>query len=165
MKSNENDVTQLVDDLSLNKLLEGTFEFPSSSNEKTKKLENSNDSVMPLVRKACSVLQPHKPAKSENLDNSDSFTNNKTSTDVLTSLSVDDGCNDGDNGEPSTTELSTESKVRYYNLIILVYFFVLPTMWKYCLMFDRFLALPNIHLVYHRWVSLIIINFMNNNCF
>ncbi|KAI4370109.1 hypothetical protein MLD38_018490 [Melastoma candidum] len=82
LKSSDSDITQLADDLSIIKLLEGTFENPSSSNEKTKKLANSNDSIMPLVRKACSVLQPLKPAKSENMEESDGFTSNKMATDI-----------------------------------------------------------------------------------
>ncbi|KAI4310352.1 hypothetical protein MLD38_035335 [Melastoma candidum] len=110
LKSSDSDITQLADDLSIVELLEGTFENPSSSNEKTKKFANSNDSIMPLVRKAFSVLQPLKPAKSENLEGSDTVTSNKMSTDIQTSVPMDEGCNGDDNGEPSTTEMCTASK-------------------------------------------------------
>lgn len=65
MKPEINDVTKLIEDLSLNKLLEGSYECPSLAKDKKKKLENDNDSLLSVVRNVWSILPTRKPIQSQ----------------------------------------------------------------------------------------------------
>ncbi|CAH8384348.1 unnamed protein product [Eruca vesicaria subsp. sativa] len=65
LKPEINDVTKLVEDLSLNKLLEGSYECPSLGKDKMKKPENSNDTLLSVVRNVWSVLPTRRPVQSQ----------------------------------------------------------------------------------------------------
>ncbi|KAF8049357.1 hypothetical protein N665_2228s0002 [Sinapis alba] len=65
LKPEINDVTKLVEDLSLNKLLEGSYECPSLGKDKMKKLENTNDALLSVVRNVWSVLPTKRPVQSQ----------------------------------------------------------------------------------------------------
>ncbi|GMH26705.1 hypothetical protein Nepgr_028548 [Nepenthes gracilis] len=57
LKSDVHDVTKLVDDISLNDLLDGSYEFPTFGKDKGRKAANVNVNILHLVRNALSVLQ------------------------------------------------------------------------------------------------------------
>lgn len=65
MKPDINDVTKLVEDLSLNKLLEGSYECPPLGKDKMKKLEKTNDTLLSVVRNVWSVLPTRRPVQSQ----------------------------------------------------------------------------------------------------
>lgn len=65
LKPDINDVTKLVEDLSLNKLLEGSYECPSLGKDKMKKLEKTNDTLLSVVRNVWSVLPTRRPVQSQ----------------------------------------------------------------------------------------------------
>ncbi|XP_018457682.1 uncharacterized protein LOC108828472 [Raphanus sativus] len=65
LKPEINDVTKLVEDLSLNKLLEGSYECPSLAKDKMKKLENTNDTLLSVVRNVWSVLPTRRHVQSQ----------------------------------------------------------------------------------------------------
>ncbi|KAJ0265693.1 Uncharacterized protein HA466_0019360 [Hirschfeldia incana] len=64
LKPEINDVTKLVEDLSLNKLLEGSFECPLGK-DKMKKRENTNDTLLSVVRSVWSLLPTRRPVQSQ----------------------------------------------------------------------------------------------------
>ncbi|KAG5382804.1 hypothetical protein IGI04_034274 [Brassica rapa subsp. trilocularis] len=62
LKPDINDVTKLVEDLSLNKLLEGSYECPPLGKDKMKKLDKTNnDTLLSVVRNVWSVLPTRRP--------------------------------------------------------------------------------------------------------
>ncbi|XP_024004306.1 uncharacterized protein LOC18009819 isoform X2 [Eutrema salsugineum] len=65
LKPEINDVTKLVEDLSLNKLLEGSYECPALGKDKMKKLDNTNDILLSVVRNVWSVLPTRRPLQSQ----------------------------------------------------------------------------------------------------
>ncbi|KFK40475.1 hypothetical protein AALP_AA2G000600 [Arabis alpina] len=65
LKPEINDVTNLVEDLSLNRLLEGSYECARLGNDKMKKLENPNDTLLSVVRSVWSILPTRRPVQSQ----------------------------------------------------------------------------------------------------
>lgn len=66
LKPDINDVTKLVEDLSLNKLLEGSYECPPLGKDKMKKLDKTNnDTLLSVVRNVWSVLPTRRPVQSQ----------------------------------------------------------------------------------------------------
>ncbi|KAJ0106080.1 hypothetical protein Patl1_17630 [Pistacia atlantica] len=80
LKSDIDDITKHVDDLSLRDLLDGTYKCPSLGKDKGKKATNMNESFVQSVRKACSILPLAKPPQSQNFTEVDSCTNKKLVT-------------------------------------------------------------------------------------
>ncbi|XP_010473649.1 PREDICTED: uncharacterized protein LOC104753070 isoform X1 [Camelina sativa] len=60
-----NDVTKLIEDLSLKNLLEGSYECPSLGKDKMKKLENTNDTLLSVVRNVWSIVPTRRPVQSQ----------------------------------------------------------------------------------------------------
>ncbi|CAL9237501.1 unnamed protein product [Arabidopsis halleri] len=60
-----NDVTKLVEDLSLKNLLEGSYECPSLGKDKMKKLENTNNTLLSVVKNVWSILPTKRPVQSQ----------------------------------------------------------------------------------------------------
>ncbi|KAJ4826154.1 hypothetical protein Tsubulata_037355 [Turnera subulata] len=77
LKTDVRDITNLVDDLSLNELLDGTYKCPSLGKEKGKTAANTSENVLHSVRKACSILQPCRPAQLQSSAELDSCSNEK----------------------------------------------------------------------------------------
>ncbi|KAL1212387.1 hypothetical protein V5N11_030021 [Cardamine amara subsp. amara] len=65
LKPEINDVTKLIEDLSLKKLLDGSYECPSLGKDKMKKLENTNDTLLSVVRNVWSILPTKRPVQSQ----------------------------------------------------------------------------------------------------
>ncbi|XP_056173752.1 uncharacterized protein LOC115692282 isoform X3 [Syzygium oleosum] len=95
LKSDNRDITKLVDDLSLIDILEGTFKCPSLGKEKGKKSANADDKLTQSVRKACSVLQPLRRGQSQNLAEIEICEDKKISS-VLSSASLAESGAEGD---------------------------------------------------------------------
>lgn len=95
LKSENRDITKLVDDLSLIDILEGTFKCPSLGKEKGKKSANADDKLTSSVRKAFSVLQPLRRGQSQNIAEIDICEDKKMSS-VLSSASVAESGAEGD---------------------------------------------------------------------
>ncbi|KAH7682424.1 hypothetical protein IHE45_05G120600 [Dioscorea alata] len=59
LKSDPHDVVELVDEVSLSELLDGSYIYPKLCPDKGKKTGNSSESIPVSVRKACSILMLH----------------------------------------------------------------------------------------------------------
>ncbi|CAE5962233.1 unnamed protein product [Arabidopsis arenosa] len=60
-----NDVTKLVEDLSVKNLLEGSYECPSMGKDKMKKMEDTNDTLLSVVKNVWSILPTKRPVQSQ----------------------------------------------------------------------------------------------------
>lgn len=107
LKTDIHDITKLVDDLSLNDLLQGTYECPSLAKDGGKKAANTTEHILHSVRKACSILQLYSSAQIQSFAEIDSCSNEKMPTCQSSSISF---VGNGDNGD-STTDLSLSNKV------------------------------------------------------
>ncbi|CAN1778312.1 hypothetical protein LINPERHAP1_LOCUS14355 [Linum perenne] len=105
LKTDVHDITKLVDELSLNDLLSGTYQCCRVGKEKVKKAGNSTESLLHSLTKACSVLQVPKPALSQNVAEIDSCSNENTAVCPQNSLSL----SNGEDGE-TTVDLSSPDK-------------------------------------------------------
>ncbi|GAV76139.1 hypothetical protein CFOL_v3_19614 [Cephalotus follicularis] len=97
LKLDIDDLTKLVDDMSLNELLDGTFECPRLGKDKGKKAANMNTNILDSIRKAYSVLPHPRPIQSQNGTETDSSSFKKMPTFVVS------GAN-GDEEDPCTTD-------------------------------------------------------------
>ncbi|CAN1189648.1 hypothetical protein LINPERPRIM_LOCUS24604 [Linum perenne] len=107
LKTDVHDITKLVDELSLNDLLSGTYQCCRVGKEKVKKAGNSTESLLHSLTKACSVLQVPKPALSQNVAEIDSCSNENTVVCPQNSLSL----SNGEDGE-TTVDLSSPDKMQ-----------------------------------------------------
>ncbi|KAI4315475.1 hypothetical protein L6164_028278 [Bauhinia variegata] len=108
LKHDIHDITKLVDEPSLDELLRGTFDCPSLSKDKGKKASNMSESFLNSVKKACSIIQLPKRVQSQNMVDTDSSSNMKMSTCQLSSFSVVESGDNGDKGQPCTTNVSCQ---------------------------------------------------------
>ncbi|PIA49121.1 hypothetical protein AQUCO_01300168v1 [Aquilegia coerulea] len=114
LKSDIHDVTKHVDELSLNDLLDGSYQYPSLRQDKGKKTANINDNLVIAIKKACSILQPSRPLQSQNGAKLDSNSNRKLNACLLStnsSLASGTDCNKGENcraGLASSSSVSRE---------------------------------------------------------
>ncbi|TQE07033.1 hypothetical protein C1H46_007423 [Malus baccata] len=107
LKSDNHDVTKLVDDVPLNELLDGTYKCPSLSRGKGKKPANVNDSFLHAVKKACSTLQQPRSVQPQLTAEVESNSDRVMSPWPLSMTSVVASGVDGDKGEPFITDLSS----------------------------------------------------------
>lgn len=112
LKADSQDITKLLDDLSLDELLDGSYKTSRSGKEKEKKAESSNENILNTVRKACSILQLHRPVHFQNFADADSCSDKKTSTcPSSASAHATDGNDEKGDGNLSTTDPSPSYKV------------------------------------------------------
>ncbi|XP_022942381.1 uncharacterized protein LOC111447442 isoform X1 [Cucurbita moschata] len=112
LKSDVHDFTKLTDDPTLNGLLDGSYDYSSLSKAKGKKDTNVNECFLQSIRKACSVLQLPWPVRPQNTAESESCSNSKPSTSLVSSVSsMEEGVN-FDAKELSTTDAPSLSKVQ-----------------------------------------------------
>lgn len=57
LKSDINDLTKHVDELSINELLDGTYKHPDLNPKRGEKVSSGSESILLSVRKACSIIQ------------------------------------------------------------------------------------------------------------
>ncbi|XP_057518565.1 uncharacterized protein LOC130799476 isoform X2 [Amaranthus tricolor] len=57
LKPDIHDISKLMDDISLDELLEGTYKWSDSGNDKGKKVANVTENILDSVKKACSVIR------------------------------------------------------------------------------------------------------------
>ncbi|TYI53721.1 hypothetical protein E1A91_D11G024400v1 [Gossypium mustelinum] len=88
LKSDDiHDVTELVEDLSLNELLDGIYEHPILGIEKGRKATNTTENFLHSVKKVFSVL-PLRRVQSQNVTDMDSSSHKKTPLCPLSSVSI-----------------------------------------------------------------------------
>ncbi|BBH03407.1 hypothetical protein Prudu_014272 [Prunus dulcis] len=107
LKSDNHDVTKLVDDVLLNELLDGTCKCPSLDKGKGKKPANVNDSFLHSVRKASFVLPLPRSVQPQHIAEVDSNSDKIMSPWPLSTSSVVTSGVNGDKGEPVITDLSS----------------------------------------------------------
>ncbi|XP_020419633.1 uncharacterized protein LOC18776228 isoform X2 [Prunus persica] len=112
LKSDNHDVTKLVDDVLLNELLDGTCKCPSLDKGKGKKPANVNDSFLHSVRKASFVLPLPRSVQPQHITEVDSNSDKIMSPWPLSTSSVVTSGVNGDNGEPVITDLSSCNEVQ-----------------------------------------------------
>ncbi|XP_058086612.1 uncharacterized protein LOC131233813 [Magnolia sinica] len=111
LKSDIHDVAKLVDELSLNELLDGSYKFPASCQQKGKKASNSYENIVCSVKKACSILSHHNAVESLNLVELDGSGNRRMNACVLSSSSRVTSRNDEDTSKDICMEdLASSSK-------------------------------------------------------
>ncbi|XP_077226753.1 uncharacterized protein LOC143860111 isoform X2 [Tasmannia lanceolata] len=112
LKSDLHDVTKYVDDLSLNQLLDGSYECPNLRQDKGKKVSNTNENIIHSVRKACSILSLHNAVEFQNAVELDHSCNRRMHTSLLGSSSCFTSTTDHVTRENCTTaDLESSSKV------------------------------------------------------
>lgn len=87
LKSDVHDFTKPTDDPPLNDLLDGSYDCANFSKDKGKKDTNVNECFLQSIRKACSVLQLPSPVRPQNMAESESCSNSKPSTSLVSSVS------------------------------------------------------------------------------
>ncbi|KAK3227912.1 hypothetical protein Dsin_007774 [Dipteronia sinensis] len=110
LKSDVNDVTNLVDGLSLKDLLDGSYDCPSLSKDKGNKAANKNENFLLSVRKACTILPRSKPVQSPNYAEMDSCSNNNLLVSPPSSVSLVSSGVNFDQRDSCTTILSSCDK-------------------------------------------------------
>lgn len=111
LKSDIHDVTKHVDELSLNDLLDGSYEYPSLRQDKGKKVIGTNETLVNTLKKACSILQPQNPIKQQNVAELDCNCGKKTDTGILCSGSSVACGTDTTKGDKVMESLVSASKV------------------------------------------------------
>lgn len=111
LKSDIHDVTKLVDEISVNRLLDGTYKCPSLGKDKGKKAVSTNENILHSVRKACSLLQLRRPVQSQQFSETDCSSNRKLSTSSSNSFSCVASNINGDKGDAYRMDLSSCYKV------------------------------------------------------
>ncbi|KAA0044850.1 hypothetical protein IC582_016967 [Cucumis melo] len=87
LKSDVHDFTKLTDDPPLSGLLDGSYDCANLSKDKGRKDANVNECFLQSIRKACSVLQLPLPVHPQNVPESESCSNSKPSTSLVTPVS------------------------------------------------------------------------------
>ncbi|KAF5730028.1 hypothetical protein HS088_TW20G00398 [Tripterygium wilfordii] len=91
LKTDIQDITEPIDDLSLNTLLDGSCTYPRLGKDKGKKAAIHTDNIMHSIGRACSILQLSGSHQSQDFAEVDSFSNKKNSP--FLSSSVTNGAN------------------------------------------------------------------------
>ena len=105
LKTDDHDITKLVDHISLNDVLDGTYECPSLGKDKGKKAINATENILHSVVKACFILHFSRPAHLQNFAETDVYSNEKMPTCPSYSVSI------VENGDSSATDISSSTKV------------------------------------------------------
>uniref|UniRef100_A0A6M2FAW6 Uncharacterized protein n=1 Tax=Populus davidiana TaxID=266767 RepID=A0A6M2FAW6_9ROSI len=104
LKTDDHDITKLVDHISLNDVLDGTYECPSLGKDKGKKAINATENILHSVVKACFILHFSRPAHLQNFAETDVYSNEKMPTCPSYSVSI------VENGDSSATDISSSTK-------------------------------------------------------
>ncbi|XVF10510.1 hypothetical protein REPUB_Repub07fG0189100 [Reevesia pubescens] len=109
LKADVHDVTKLVEDLSLNELLDGSYECPSLGKEKGRKAANTTENFLHSVRKAWSIL-PLRRVQSQNFTDIDNSLHKKMSMHPSSSISLSGSCINGDKEDTCSIDSSPCNK-------------------------------------------------------
>ncbi|KAK1268981.1 hypothetical protein QJS04_geneDACA006968 [Acorus gramineus] len=110
LKSDLNNAIKPVDDISLNKLLDGTYEN-NLCQDKGKKATDGNENILLSLRNACSVLSCQKAVESHNVIGMQSYCNGKMPAILQSSISGStDKTNHNDNKYRSKADLAPSGK-------------------------------------------------------
>ncbi|XVF51409.1 hypothetical protein PTKIN_Ptkin04bG0183000 [Pterospermum kingtungense] len=109
LKSDIDDVTMLVEDLSLNELLHGSYEYPVLGKEKGKKATNTTENFLDSVKKACSIL-PLQRVQPQNFTDIDNPSDELMPIHPPSSVSAAASCINGGKEEASFTDPSPCNK-------------------------------------------------------
>ncbi|GLT77751.1 hypothetical protein SLA2020_493110 [Shorea laevis] len=112
LKSDIQDITKLVDDISLNELLDGTYDCPSFGKDKGKKAAMTSGNFLASVRKAWSVLPVQKPVQSQNISEIDSFPSKKLSACSSSPVSLTATGVNGDKEDCCPADLSSSNQTQ-----------------------------------------------------
>ncbi|XP_011022610.1 PREDICTED: uncharacterized protein LOC105124328 isoform X5 [Populus euphratica] len=104
LKTDDHDITKLVDYISLNDVLDGTYECPSLGKDKGKKAINATENILHSVVKACFILHFSRPAQLQNFAETDVYSNEKMPPCPSYSVSI------VENGDSSATDISSCTK-------------------------------------------------------
>ncbi|XP_024453503.2 uncharacterized protein LOC7497809 isoform X2 [Populus trichocarpa] len=104
LKTDDHDITKLVDHISLNDVLDGTYECPSLGKDKGKKAINATENILHSVVKACFILHFSRPAQLQNFAETDVYSNEKMPPCPSYSVSI------VENGDSSATDISSFTK-------------------------------------------------------
>ncbi|XP_038680104.1 uncharacterized protein LOC119981141 isoform X2 [Tripterygium wilfordii] len=107
-KPDVQDITNRIDDLSLNTLLDGSCAYPSLGKDKGKKAAIPTDNIMHSIGKASLILQLPRSRQPQNISEVDSFSNKKISTFPSSSVPI---VANGDNFDSCMTDVSLTDKV------------------------------------------------------
>lgn len=78
LKPDVHDVTKLIDDISLDKLLDGSYTFPNLSKDTGNKAANVNENILDSVMKACSILRLQGLQQNKQTEETDVHVDKKT---------------------------------------------------------------------------------------
>ncbi|GKV23193.1 hypothetical protein SLEP1_g32953 [Rubroshorea leprosula] len=111
LKPDVQDITKLVDDVSLNELLDGTYECTSFGKDKGKKAQVMNGNFLDSVRKAWSVVPPQKPVQHQNISEIDSFPSKKFPTYPSSPVTLAARVVNGEKEDCCPADLSSSNKI------------------------------------------------------
>ncbi|XWS61709.1 hypothetical protein CRYUN_Cryun07bG0149200 [Craigia yunnanensis] len=109
LKSDIHDITKLVEDLSVNELLDGTYEYSVLGKEKGKKAANTTENFLHSVKKACSIL-PLRSVQSQHFTDIDNASHKKMPMYPPSSVSVAASCINGDKEDSCSIDPSPCNK-------------------------------------------------------
>ncbi|KAL0330017.1 UNVERIFIED_CONTAM: hypothetical protein Sradi_4988400 [Sesamum radiatum] len=111
LKSELTDITKYVNELSLDELLCGRYDYSSIAKDKGKSVSNSNSNFLQSYRKACSILQDQKVHQTQKCAEINSSFIQQVSTGSMMTGSATDQI-DFNRGESLTAELPSSDKVK-----------------------------------------------------
>ncbi|KAM7257245.1 hypothetical protein ACFE04_012986 [Oxalis oulophora] len=117
LKSDSHDVTSVLEELSLNDLLDGTFVCPSLVNDKGYKVTKLNENTMNSIKKALSILPVTRSFQSPDIVETDSSTFPPSSTSFVSSGVNGDIENPCTSGPPSLDKDSCSKPETPANLL------------------------------------------------
>ncbi|XP_042505715.1 uncharacterized protein LOC122082314 isoform X2 [Macadamia integrifolia] len=113
LKSGIHDVTKHVDELSLNELLDGSYECSNICQDIGKKVADTNENILHSVRKACFILQLKRPVQSQNSFELDSGSNRNAPSWLVISGSCGTSSMDCDKVVNNTANFTSPSEIHY----------------------------------------------------
>lgn len=103
LKSDALDVAETVEDIPLNELLDGSYKSPLFTKDKEKKTLNSNESLLHVIRNACSLLQ--RPVQARSCSDDDDKITEPKHTGSSSAIETD-----GSKGDASASNVSSDDK-------------------------------------------------------
>lgn len=125
LKSDALDVAETVEDIPLNELLDGSYKSPLFTKDKEKKTLNSNESLLHVIRNACSLLQ--RPVQARSCSDDDDKITEPKHTGSSSAIETD-----GSKGDASASNVSSDDKVSFTTQLGHLYFYMRSSYRKEC---------------------------------